>query len=135
MWRVYFSMATSMKKCMLSNLSVLKITRSPTMCTSWRRHYMAWNKHLEHGMRDWEISCSVKGSSWKRLTPLSSPRRLVKTCLCCKSMLITSYLDQQINTIVMSLGRWWLMSLRCPWLESLVISLVFKSSNWRMEHL
>jgi hypothetical protein len=32
--RVHFSMATSMKKFMLSNILVLKITRSPTMCTS-----------------------------------------------------------------------------------------------------
>ena len=29
-----FSMVTSMKKYMLSNLPVLKMTRSPTMCTS-----------------------------------------------------------------------------------------------------
>jgi hypothetical protein len=26
--------------------------------------------------------------------------------------------DQPIKTIVKSLERWWLMSLRCPWLES-----------------
>ena len=32
--RVHFSMVTSMKKYMLSNLPVLKMTRSPTMCTS-----------------------------------------------------------------------------------------------------
>ena len=30
--RVHFSMATSMKKYMLSNRLVLKMTRSPTMC-------------------------------------------------------------------------------------------------------
>ena len=34
MLRVHFSMVTSMKKYMLSNLLVLKMTRSPTMCTS-----------------------------------------------------------------------------------------------------
>ena len=34
MLRVHFSMAISMKKYMLSNLPVLKMTRSPTMCTS-----------------------------------------------------------------------------------------------------
>jgi hypothetical protein len=33
--------ATSMKKFMLSNLPVLKIIRSPTMCTSKKRHCMA----------------------------------------------------------------------------------------------
>ena len=34
MSRVHFSMATSMKKYMLSNLPILKMTRSPTICTS-----------------------------------------------------------------------------------------------------
>ena len=34
MLRVHFSMATSMKKYMLSNLLVLKMIRSPTMCTT-----------------------------------------------------------------------------------------------------
>ena len=34
MSRVHFSMVTSMKKYMLSNLPILKMTRSPTMCTS-----------------------------------------------------------------------------------------------------
>ena len=33
------------------------------------------------------------------------------------------------------LEEWWLMSLRCPWLESLVTSLVFKSRKLRMAHL
>ena len=51
-----------MKKYMLSNLPVLKMTRSSTMCTSWRRHCMAWSKHLEHGMRGWGTSYSLKGS-------------------------------------------------------------------------
>ena len=32
--KVHFSMATSMKKSMLSNLPVLKMRRGPTMCTS-----------------------------------------------------------------------------------------------------
>ena len=32
--RVHFSMVTSMKKYMLSNLLVLKMTRTPTMCTN-----------------------------------------------------------------------------------------------------
>ena len=32
--RVHFSMVTSMKKYMLSNLSVFKMMRSPTMCIS-----------------------------------------------------------------------------------------------------
>jgi hypothetical protein len=44
-------------------------------------------------------------------------------------------LDQPIKIFVRSLERWWQMNLRCLWLESLVSSLVFKSSNWRMVHL
>jgi hypothetical protein len=52
--------------------------------------------------RDFLLS---KGSLWARLAPLFSPRRLVRTCLCCKYMLMTSYLDQPIKTFVKSLGR------------------------------
>jgi hypothetical protein len=26
-----------------------------------KMHCMVWSKHLEHDMRDWMISCSLKG--------------------------------------------------------------------------
>ena len=39
------------------------------------------------------------------LIPLFSLKRLAKTCLCCKSMLMTSYLDQPIKTFVKSFGK------------------------------
>jgi hypothetical protein len=54
---------------------------------------------------------------------------LGKTCLCCKSMLMISSLDQPIKIFVKSLEIWWQMSLRCPWLDSLVTFLLFKSSK------
>ena len=38
-------------------------------------------------------------------TTLFSLRRLAKTCLCCKSMLMISYLDQPIKIFVRSLER------------------------------
>ena len=66
-------MVTSMKKYMLSNHLVLKMTRSPTMCTSWRRHCMAWSKDLEHGMRDWGTSYIPKGSWWAMLQSQNRP--------------------------------------------------------------
>jgi hypothetical protein len=46
-----------------------------------------------------------KWFKWARLTPLFSLRRFAKTYLCCKSMLMISYLDQPIKTFVKSLGR------------------------------
>ena len=58
----------------------------------------AWYERL----RD---SYSLRDSLWARLTPLSSQRRLAKTCLYCKSMLMISYLDQPIKIFVMSLER------------------------------
>jgi hypothetical protein len=48
-------------------------------------------------MRDLGISYSLRGSLWEKLIPLSSPRRLARACLCCKSMLMISYLDQPIK--------------------------------------
>jgi hypothetical protein len=57
----------------------------------------AWYERL----RDFLLSNSL----WARLTPLFSPRRLVRTCLCCKYMLMTLSLDQPIKTIVKSLKR------------------------------
>jgi len=41
---------------------------------------------LQHGIRDWEISYSLRGSRWARLTPLYLLRRLAKACSYCKSM-------------------------------------------------
>ena len=38
----------------------------------------------------------LKKALYLWLTPLFSPRRLARTCLCCKSMLMTSYLDQKL---------------------------------------
>ena len=64
MWKVHFSMGTSMSLCMLSNLPVFKMKRNPTMFTSWEGLCMDWNKHLEHGMRDWGISYSLRDSRW-----------------------------------------------------------------------
>ena len=58
----------------------------------------AWYERL----RDFLLS---KGFMMGRLTPLFSPRRLGRTCLCCKYMWMTSYLDQPIKTFVKSLGR------------------------------
>ena len=58
----------------------------------------AWYERL----RDFLLS---KGFMMARLTPLFSPRRLARTCLCCKYMLMTSYLDQPIKTFVNNLGR------------------------------
>ena len=58
----------------------------------------AWYERL----RDFLLS---KGFMMGKVTPLFSPRRLAKTYLCCKSMLMTSYLDQPIKTFLKSLGR------------------------------
>jgi hypothetical protein len=44
-----------------------------------------------------------KCSRWERLTPLSSPRSLEITCLCCKSMWMILSLDQLTKTFVKSL--------------------------------
>ena len=48
---------------------------------------------------------SLKGSLWVRLTPLFSPRRLARTYLCCKPILMTLYWDQPIMIFVKSLER------------------------------
>jgi hypothetical protein len=58
----------------------------------------AWYERL----RDFLLS---KGFMMGKVTPLFSPRRLARTCLCCKSMLMISYLDQPIKTFVKSLAR------------------------------
>jgi hypothetical protein len=68
------------------------------------------------------------------LTPLFSPWRLDRTYL------LQIYVDDIIfgstnQDFVKSLERWWLKSFWCPWLESWVTSLDFKSSNWKMVHL
>ena len=56
----------------------------------------AWYERL----RDFLLS---KGFTMARLTPLFSSRRLEKIYLCCKSMLMISFLDQPIKIFVMSL--------------------------------
>ena len=53
-------------------------------------------------LRDFLLS---KGFMMGRVTPHFSPRRLERTCLCCKSMLMTLSLDQRIKTFVRSLER------------------------------
>jgi predicted AAA+ superfamily ATPase len=58
----------------------------------------AWYERL----RDFLLS---KGFLWAKWILLSSPRRLGKTCLCCKYMLMISYSVQPIKIFVMSLGR------------------------------
>ena len=58
----------------------------------------AWYERL----RDFLL---FKGFTRARLTLLFSSRRLEKIYLYCKSMLMTSYLDQQIKNFVMSLER------------------------------
>ena len=63
-----------------------------------KQAHRAWYKRL----RDFLLS---KGFMMGKVNPLFSPRRLVKTYLCCKSMLMTSYLDQPIKTFVKSLER------------------------------
>jgi hypothetical protein len=60
---------------------------------------------LKQAPRAWYERLRDLGSRWERLTSHFSLRRLAKTCLCCKSMLMTSYLDQPIKTIVKSLKR------------------------------
>ena len=56
----------------------------------------AWYERL----RDFLLS---KGFKMGKVDPLSSPRRLARICLCCKSMCMTSYLDQPIKIFVRSL--------------------------------
>ena len=56
----------------------------------------AWYERL----RDFLLS---KGFKMGKVDTTSSPRRLAKTCLCCKYMLMISYLDQPINNFVRSL--------------------------------
>ena len=58
----------------------------------------AWHERL----RDFLLS---KGSIMGKATLLFSSRRLARTCLCCKSMLMTLSLDQPIKTFVKSLER------------------------------
>ena len=70
----------------------------------------AWYERL----RDFLLS---KGFKMGKVDTTFSPR-LARTCLCYKSLLMTSYLDQPIKIFVRSLARWWQVSLRCPWLES-----------------
>jgi hypothetical protein len=58
----------------------------------------AWYERL----RDFLLS---KGFVMGKVILLFSPRKLTKTCLYCKYMLMISYLVQPIKIIVMSLGR------------------------------
>jgi hypothetical protein len=58
----------------------------------------AWYERL----RDFILS---KGFMMGKVDTTLFTRRLEMTCLCCKSMLMTSYLDQPIKTFVKSLKR------------------------------
>ena len=58
----------------------------------------AWYERL----RDFLLS---KGFTMARLTPLFSSKRLERTCLCSKSMLMTSYLDQPIKIFCEEFGK------------------------------
>jgi hypothetical protein len=58
----------------------------------------AWYERL----RDFLLS---KGFIMGKVDPLSSQRRLERTCLYCKSMFMISYLDQPIKIFVRSLER------------------------------
>ena len=58
----------------------------------------AWYERL----RDFLLS---KGFIMGKVDTLSSPRRLARTCLCCKSMLMILSLDQPIKIFVRSLER------------------------------
>ena len=79
---------------MWSNLPVLKMTRSPTMLQAKKALYglkqapRAWYERL----RDFLLS---KGFIIGKVDTTLSPRKLASTCLCCKYMLMISYLINQ----------------------------------------
>ena len=58
----------------------------------------AWYERL----RDFLLS---KGFTMGKVDTTLFIKKIGKTCLCCKSMLMTSYLDQQIKIFVMSSER------------------------------
>ena len=89
-----------MKKYMLSNLPILKMIRYKLKKALYglKQAPRAWYKRL----RDFLLS---KGFTMGKVDTTLLSRRLEKIYLCCKSMLMISYLDQPIKIFVMSLER------------------------------
>ena len=56
----------------VNNHPVFKVLTFLTMFLNLQRHFMVWNKHLEHGMKDWVNFFWKRVLKWKKLTQFFS---------------------------------------------------------------
>ena len=102
---VHSSMVTSIKKVYIEQPPGFEDDKKPNHVYKLKKALYglkqaprAWYERL----RDFLLS---KGFIMGKVDTTFSPKRLARTCLCCKYMLMTSYLDQPIKTFVKSLAR------------------------------
>ena len=78
MWKVHFWMVYYKKKSTSHSLKVSRILTFQIMFTNSRRHYMVWNRPLEHGMIVWQCSLLRLDFKEEALIKLCSLERMGK---------------------------------------------------------